>query len=191
MLKAAGTDASKQFDAFHNASVLQKVAAPYEIGQVSTSSDESAPEEVLDEQDVEEAAADSNPLIVGEPFGDMVPFGDPMWYQDWYSPFYNDSHRTVRKFIRDFVEKEIMPFCHEWDEAKEIPKELFKKAAKAGILAAVVGQADPQYLPYGLPAGIDVKDWDLFHSLIVTDELSRCGSGGVSFFLRYLASLLG
>jgi hypothetical protein len=177
LLKAAGTDASKQFDAFHNASVLQKVAAPYEIGQVGEALEE------LDEEDLEETEKGSNPLVVGEPFGDMVPFGDPMWYQDWYSPFYNDSHRTVRKFIRDFVEKEIMPFCHEWDEAKAIPKELFKKVAKAGILAAVVGHVEPEYLPYGLPAGIEVKDWDLFHSLIVTDELSRCGSGGVSLVL--------
>jgi hypothetical protein len=29
--------------------------------------------------------------------------------------------------MREFVDKEIMPFCHEWDEEKAIPKELWAK----------------------------------------------------------------
>lgn len=95
------------------------------------------------------------------------------------SPYYNESHRKLRKYMRDFVDKEIMSFCHEWDEAKAIPPELFIKTAKAGIQVAVVGNVNPQYLPYGLPAGIDPSEWDIFHDVIVTDELSRCGSGGV------------
>ena len=51
-----------------------------------------------------------------------VPFGDPYWYQDWNSPYYNDSHVKWRDALREFVEKEIMPFCHEWDEKKAVPK---------------------------------------------------------------------
>lgn len=81
LLKAAGTDASKQFDAFHNPSVLKKLAVKYEIGLIG--SGDPAQEEELDEEDLDNTTS-SNPLIVGEPFGDMVPFGDPMWYQDWY-----------------------------------------------------------------------------------------------------------
>lgn len=78
LLKAAGTDASKQFDAFHNPSVLNKLAVKYEIGQIGSDDGVSAEEEIVQEESA------SNPLIVGETFGDMVPFGDPMWYQDWY-----------------------------------------------------------------------------------------------------------
>ncbi|EPB90036.1 acyl-CoA dehydrogenase [Mucor circinelloides 1006PhL] len=186
LLKVAGTDASKQFDAYHNASVLQNIAAKYEIGQMSDSADNEqegiTTTEDLDEQ--EKPSSENNPLIMGETFGDMVPFGDPMWYQDWQSPFYNDSHRAVRKYVREFVEKEIMPNCHEWDEAKKIPSELFIKAAKAGILGAVVSfGGEAKYLPYPLPAGIPLEEWDAFHSVIVTDELSRCGSGGVLWAL--------
>lgn len=118
----AGTDASKQFDAYHNASVLQNIAAKYEIGQVSDSADSEqdgiTTTEELDEQ--EKPSSENNPLIMGESFGDMVPFGDPLWYQDWQSPFYKASHRAVRKYVREFVEKEIMPNCHEWDEAKQV-----------------------------------------------------------------------
>lgn len=184
LLKAAGTDASKQFDAFHNASILQTLATKFEIGQIGAAAAENEQEEIttteeLDEQ--EQPSSENNPLIMGETFGDMVPFGDPMWYQDWQSPYYNDSHRAVRKFVREFVDKEITPNCHEWDEAKKIPKEMFIKAAKAGILGAIISfGGEGKYLPYPLPADVPVKEWDAFHSLIVTDELSRCGSGGVS-----------
>ena len=98
------------------------------------------------------------------------------------SPYYDESHRKLRNYVREFVDKEIMQFCHEWDEAKAIPKELFEKAAKAGLLASMVEDVDPKYLPYGYPTGIEPSQWDTFHGLIVVDELSRCGSGGVSLY---------
>ncbi|CEP09878.1 hypothetical protein [Parasitella parasitica] len=186
LLKAAGEDASKSFDAFHNPSVLQTLAAKYEIGQISHGTENEQEEitttEELDEQN--QPSSENNPLIMGEIFGDGCPYGDPMWYQDWHSPFYNDSHRAVRKFVREFVEKEIMPNCYDWDEAKQIPKEMFVKAAKAGILGAVVSfGGEGKYLPYPLPADVPLDEWDPFHSVIVTDELSRCGSGGASIGL--------
>jgi hypothetical protein len=56
----------------------------------------------------------------GEPFGDGIPFGDPYWYSDWHSPYYDESHRKLRAVIRRWVEKEAMPYCHEWDEKKEV-----------------------------------------------------------------------
>ncbi|KAG1401530.1 hypothetical protein G6F60_006324 [Rhizopus arrhizus] len=171
LLKAAGTDATKQFEAFHNPSVLTKVAFQYLIGDIGA--------EVEDDDDIPNA----NPLQVGESYGDMVPFGDPMWYQDWYSPYYDDSHRKVRKSVRDFVEREIMPYTHEWDEAKELPREIYIKAAKAGLLASVVGHVEAEYIPYDLPGNIKHEDFDAFHSLIVTDEISRCASGGVTWGL--------
>lgn len=173
LLKAGGTDATRQFDAFHSPAVLQNIAAKYLIGEVGVENQEEA-----DTDDV----VDVNPLQVGEAYGDMVPFGDPMWYQDWFSPYYNDSHRKVRQCVREFVEREIMPNTHEWDEAKQLPAEIIEKAAKAGIFASVVGHVDAEYVPYELPGGVPIADFDAFHHIIVADELSRCGSGGVSFF---------
>ena len=82
------------------------------------------------------------------PFGEMVPFGDPTWYQDWNSPYYNDSHRRFRTAIRAFVEKEITPFCHEWDEAKAIPRKLWEKCYEAGWLPAVAGAPWPTRIVY-------------------------------------------
>jgi alkylation response protein AidB-like acyl-CoA dehydrogenase len=72
-------------------------------------------------------------------FGDQIPFGDPVWYQDWFSPYYNDSHRRFRAAMREWVEREIIPYCHEWDENKHVPHEIRRKAFEAGWLPAVAG----------------------------------------------------
>lgn len=72
-------------------------------------------------------------------FGEQVPFGDPVWYQDWFSPYYNDSHRRFRAAMREWVEREIIPYCHEWDENKHVPHEIRRKAFEAGWLPAVAG----------------------------------------------------
>jgi hypothetical protein len=61
------------------------------------------------------------------------------WYRSWNSPYYNASHHAFRAKVREFTEKEIMPYCHEWDEAKTLPKELFEKASAAGWLPVCVG----------------------------------------------------
>ena len=90
---------------------------------------------------------------------------------------------ALRATVRAFVDKEIMDHCHEWDEQKSLPKELFIKFAKAGLMAAALGPAclkgKDKYLPYGLPNGVTMQNYDPFHELIVIDEVARCGSGGV------------
>jgi len=117
-------------------------------------------------------------------FGELVPFGDPNWYAGWNSPYYRESHHEWRKVVRRFCETEVMPNVHDWDEAKKMPRDLFPKAFAAGILPSVVGTPWPkEYVPqeelkerFGV---IIPEDYDCFHELIVIDELSRCGSGGV------------
>ena len=69
LLKASGTDATQKFDSFHSPSVLEKYGDQLLIGEIGSAGAEEEEEEVQD----------SNPLTVGETFGDMVPFGDPMW----------------------------------------------------------------------------------------------------------------
>jgi len=103
-------------------------------------------------------------------FGEQVPFGDPYWYQGCESPYYKPTHHKFRELVRAFVEKEIMPFCHDWDEAGTYPPELHKKAYDAGVLAAMWPKE------FG---GTPPEDVDAFHDLILVDELSRCGAGGV------------
>ncbi|KAI8906269.1 acyl-CoA dehydrogenase/oxidase [Gorgonomyces haynaldii] len=166
LLKVAGKDASKQFDQFHNEGILKQWGPKLLKGDVGSGQQEQK-ELVL--EGVEE----------GEAFGDGIPFGDPYWYQDWQSPYYKKSHRMLRAYMRDFVEREMMPYCHEWDEAKQLPKSLYLKAAEAGILQCVVGSPYPQeFAERPPPCGIKPEEFDAFHEFIVCDELSRCGSGG-------------
>ena len=52
------------------------------------------------------------------------------------------------------MDDEIAPYCHDWDEEKKLPKELFIKAAQAGILQGVVGGEWPsEYTSAKAPEG--------------------------------------
>jgi len=107
----------------------------------------------------------------------------PLRYQGWNSPYYNESHQIYRKAVRDFVDAEIMPFAFEWDEAKAIPRELFQKTAKAGWLGACVGAPWRPEAGDKLIGGIKPEQFDVFHEMIGTEELSRVGSGGLAWGL--------
>lgn len=111
-----------------------------------------------------------------ETFGDMNAFSDPGWYQAFNNPgYYNESHKKLRATCREFVEEEVMPNCHDWDEAGEIPQEVYKKIAAKGLLAIAVGRPWPKEYIGECPLGVEP---DYFHELIIFDELARCGSGG-------------
>ncbi|KPV75396.1 uncharacterized protein RHOBADRAFT_43902 [Rhodotorula graminis WP1] len=191
LLKHTGKDATEQFHKMHPRKVLEKVAVQFLIGKVgdATGSGDNTvgaienkvkkdtPEVV--EQEQEQDDADSTY------FGDLVPFGDPFWYQDWKSPYYNDSHRKLRAAMRRFTDEHLTPFAAEWDQAREIPPEAYKKIADYGILAAIAAGATGWPTEYAqgipVPGGVDAADWDGFHNLIVIDEMCRCASGGILY----------
>ena len=50
------------------------------------------------------------------------------------SPFYTAEHEAFRDVMRRFVTREIEPYAHEWDEAGEFPRELYRKASEIGLL---------------------------------------------------------
>ena len=84
------------------------------------------------------------------------------------SPFYDKDHEEFRVQARRFVEKEISPYIETWETAGELPRELHRKAAEAGLLQV------------GFPercGGIEVPD--LFYGNVLTEELARAGSGGL------------
>lgn len=78
-----------------------------------------------------------------------------------------------------------MPYAHDWDENKKIPASLYIKAGSSGLLSCIVGNPIPkEYLPVARLIGdVDPEEFDAFHEFIVCDELSRCGSGGVTWGL--------
>jgi alkylation response protein AidB-like acyl-CoA dehydrogenase len=165
VLKQAGTDASKQFDAFHNQSVLSQYHDQLFIGTLAEP----------------EAETKSNDGADSECFGDMIPFGDASWYQDFASPYYNETHKKVRSVVREFVEKEIMPYVDQWEEAKQIPMSIYKKCAQLGLLAAVCGASNLNEYKGNIIGGLKKGEVDGFHEMIVCDEICRCGSGSTAW----------
>src|SRR2546429_2339333 len=84
------------------------------------------------------------------------------------SPFYTTEHEAFRDVMRRFVAREIEPFAHEWDEAGEFPRELYRRASEIGLL----GLGFPEEYG-GVPA-------DQFMKIVASQELARAGAGGVS-----------
>jgi alkylation response protein AidB-like acyl-CoA dehydrogenase len=119
---------------------------------------------------------------VDEKMAESKTFVEPQAFAGFESPFYTESHHKFRAKVRDFVDKELMPYVHDWDEKGDYPRELHKKAYDAGILAAMW----PKEFGGTPPEGCDA-----FHDLILVDELSRCGAGGIlwSVFFAFGISL--
>jgi acyl-CoA dehydrogenase len=83
------------------------------------------------------------------------------------------EHVAFRDTVRRFVARELAPHVARWDEAGEFPRELYAKAADAGLLGL------------GFPAEYGgTPEADALHRLICCVELAQCGAGGV------LASLM-
>ncbi len=89
------------------------------------------------------------------------------------SPYLNEDHDAFRAQVRRFVERECTPHIDAWEAAGELPRELHRKAADAGLL----GIGFPEKL-----GGVDVPD--RFYQQIVVEELARTSAGGL------IASLL-
>lgn len=85
------------------------------------------------------------------------------------SPFYDETHEAVAMSVRRFVAEEVDPHIDQWERDGELPRALHRKAAEAGILG--LGFPDA----YGGHA----QGFDIFHSLVQTEELSAPGAGGL------------
>lgn len=85
-------------------------------------------------------------------------------FQEYFDP----SHQMVRDSVRRFVEREILPDVHAWEEAESFPRELYLKAGAAGILGI------------GYPEALGGShEGDVFAKVAASEELMRCGSGGL------------
>jgi acyl-CoA dehydrogenase len=83
------------------------------------------------------------------------------------SPF-GPEHEELRQTIRRFVARELRPHAAEWEEARWFPDDVFTRMAGVGLL----GLKYPE--EYGGQGG------DHLHDAVLTEELARCGSGGLA-----------
>jgi len=82
-------------------------------------------------------------------------------------PALTEEHEAFRDTMRRFVAKEIAPHATEWDEAGEFPREMYRKAAAAGLLGV------------GFPEEYGGTPADLLMHVVLSEEVALCGSGGV------------
>ncbi|KAI1082415.1 acyl-CoA dehydrogenase NM domain-like protein [Whalleya microplaca] len=191
LTRVAGKDASKQFWKYHNEGILKKYKPSLQIGSLDSKpkpkpkAAEATPSPTLAAPEPKkEATKTAVPSTAQEesealePFGAQIPFADPSWYQSYHSPYFNESHAALRAEIREWVESDIEPNVTEWDEKKEVPREIFLEAGRRGYLAGLLGVHYPVEYTKNSVKSVAPEKWDLFHEMIVTDELSRVGSGG-------------
>jgi alkylation response protein AidB-like acyl-CoA dehydrogenase len=76
------------------------------------------------------------------------------------------------------MEFAVEPHVTEWDEAKEVPAEIYKQMGERGYLAGLLGVHYPKEHTKNTVASVPPEKWDLFHEMLLTDELSRSASGG-------------
>lgn len=95
LLKKGGKDASKEFKTFHNASIMQKLGLPMQIGVIGTATGDEPKEQKAKPAaaapapaPTQQQAARSTPageLVTHTQalFGEQYPYGDPSWYQNF------------------------------------------------------------------------------------------------------------
>jgi acyl-CoA dehydrogenase len=83
-------------------------------------------------------------------------------------PPFTERHEWLRREIRSFVTEELRPHTAEWEQASWFPNEVFARMGELGLL----GLKYPR--EYGGRGGDHLDD------ALLSEELSRCGSGGVA-----------
>lgn len=93
---------------------------------------------------------------------------DPTQKPSAHADLFGPEHEELRTQVRSFVEKELRPNAQEWEREESFPREVFKRAGDLGFFGLKypedVGGSGPDYLA----------------DAVVTEELARCGSAGVS-----------
>lgn len=81
---------------------------------------------------------------------------------------FEPHHEELRHHMRSFVERELAPNAAQWERNESFPREIFQRAGEVGLFGCLYG------------AEVGGSGPDPIAAAVVTEEVSRCGSGGVS-----------
>ncbi len=84
------------------------------------------------------------------------------------APPFTAAHEELRRDCRAFVERELTPHASAWERERWFPDDVFGKLAAEGLLG----------LKY--PEALGGRGGDHLDDAVLTEELARCGSGGVA-----------
>ena len=82
---------------------------------------------------------------------------------------FTPEHEMFRDLVRRFVQDEITPHVDDWEDRGKIPRELFRRMGELGLLG----------IEY--PTQYGGAEADFWMTVVLTEELARCRSGGVAF----------
>jgi acyl-CoA dehydrogenase len=85
-----------------------------------------------------------------------------------YQTYFTREHELLRKAVRDLVNREILPRIDDWEEQGEFPRRVYEIAGKLGFLGI------------GYPEEVGGTPGDVFHGIVLNEELMRSGSGGLT-----------
>lgn len=83
----------------------------------------------------------------------------------WTTP----ERQQLRKTVRAFTEREILPNVDEWERVGELPRDLSRKAAAAGLLGV------------GFPEEVGGEGGDVADVAIIAEEMHEAGTPGGVF----------
>ncbi|MBO0680417.1 acyl-CoA dehydrogenase family protein [Mycolicibacterium sp. S2-37] len=83
----------------------------------------------------------------------------------WHTP----EREQLRKSVRAFAEREVLPHVDEWERTGELPRELHRRAAEAGLLGA------------GMPEAVGGEGGDGADALVICEEMHYAGAPGGVF----------
>lgn len=109
-----------------------------------------------------------------------VPYAEPTWLAEgYYSPYFTDNHRKFQKAVREFIDEHVYPDAQAREEDGKRPSQgVLDKMAEMELHAMRMGPGKHlkgRKLMGGL---VKPEEFDYFHELIITQELSRCGARG-------------
>ncbi|HEV7754875.1 MAG TPA: acyl-CoA dehydrogenase family protein [Mycobacteriales bacterium] len=80
--------------------------------------------------------------------------------------FETEDRKALRDTVRRFVRREVLPHLDAWERAGEVPRDLHRKAAEAGVLGV------------GVPAELGGEGGDLLDTVVLTEEVLLAGGSG-------------
>lgn len=85
---------------------------------------------------------------------------------------FGSDHEIFRETVRRFVETELAPYHADWERARCVPREVWRKAGEAGLLCC------------NLPVEYGGSGADWLYDVVVIEELARAGMTGPGFMIH-------
>ncbi|HQN06684.1 MAG TPA: acyl-CoA dehydrogenase family protein [Thermoanaerobaculia bacterium] len=82
------------------------------------------------------------------------------------SIYFGEEHESFRRSVRQFLEGEVAPRAREWEEARRIPRDVFRRMGDLGFLGVLA------------PEELGGADGSVFHAIALLEELPRSRMGG-------------